>query len=193
MAQQPVIYRAKPYGNLLLILVSIGFTYFAVTNLIEFWGDPWFSTAYDHVWDKDSGYISLSVLEVDICAWLSIGLFGFGGLAMIWQCSTRFIMGRRQVLNIDANGIALPMFTRNFNRIPWQNVQQLVSNEDTLHITLVNPQTNWQPAVKKLDRAISQTDQTLTIPLYQYAYWSTCDETKLKLDLKRLSAQYIQA
>jgi len=46
---------------------------------------------------------------------------------------------------------------------------------------------------KKLDRAISQTDQTLTIPLYQYAYWSTCDETKLKLDLKILSAQYIQA
>jgi len=45
MAQQPVIYRAKPYGNLLLILVSIGFTYFAVTNLIVVWGDPWCSTA----------------------------------------------------------------------------------------------------------------------------------------------------
>lgn len=193
MANSPdhIIYRAKPYGNLLLVLVSFGFTFFSIANLITFWGDPWFSIA-QYGWEKGYGWVALTTLEVESLSWLGIGLFGIGGLFMIWQFTTRFIRGHRQVLNIDANGIALPMFTRNFNRIPWQNVQQLSSHEDILHITLVDPHRSWQPAVKKLDRGINLTGKTLTVQLYQYTYWSGCDEPKLKRDLKRLSTRYLQ-
>ncbi|MFC6293962.1 hypothetical protein ACFQH1_01760 [Lactiplantibacillus daoliensis] len=188
-----IIYRATPYGTILIILVSIGFTYFAIDSLIAVWGDPWFSIAADHVWEKGIGYTSLTVLEVEGLSWLGIGLFGVGGLFMIWQSALRFIKGRCQVLNINASGIALPMFTRNFARIPWQNVQKLTSNEDTIHITLVNPNMIWGPAVKKLDRGIDLTGNTLTVQLYQYTYWSGCDEAQLKRDLNRLSKHYIEA
>jgi len=56
----------------------------------------------------------------------------------------------------------------------------------------VDPHRRWQPAVKKIDRGINLTGKTLTVRLYQYTYWSGCDEPKLKRDLKRLSTRYLQ-
>ncbi|WP_338210966.1 hypothetical protein [Lactiplantibacillus paraxiangfangensis] len=185
---RPLIYRVTPYRTILILLIAAGFTWFAVDSLTDSWGAPLLSTAF-----HSFRYGDVSVLENDIIGWLSICLFGFGGLFAAYQMLVRFFQGHCQVLNVNAEGIATPMITRNFRRIPWRNIKRLSNNEDILIIELVAPRENWVPKGRKLDRAVSQKGNRLYIDLYMYVALTGGDTDKLKKDLRELSQRYLDA